>query len=297
MIKRISTIPYYGGKYYMLDKIMEVVNGIHYTTFVDVFGGSAKVVLTVIANNTSHKGAVYVYNDIDSNLVNFFRVLRDTEKLKELIRLLELTPYSREEFYDCRKVIEQDDISDVERARCFFVLVVQSFGGKPGKGWGYNIKETNNGVSKMVSHNASIVSNLSSITELIQKSQIEHSDWKNIVKTYDSDSTLFYLDPPYLMNIRASDTKRYKHELPPEEHQKIFDTILDIHGSVMLSHYECEFYDRLVEHGFEKIVKSVVVSADNSKDNNGIRNRRIDAIYYRVTPSMNIGIKQQSLFK
>jgi len=56
--------------------------------------------------------AVEVYNDIDSGLVNFFRVIRDKDKFKRFYEQVMLIPYSREEFYYCRDAWrdEEDDI-------------------------------------------------------------------------------------------------------------------------------------------------------------------------------------------
>lgn len=76
--------------------------------YVEPFGGAAGVLL----NKTP--SPLEVYNDLNSDLVNFFRVLRDKEKAAELIRRLRLTPYAREEYYSVYPMPKDDDI---ERAR------------------------------------------------------------------------------------------------------------------------------------------------------------------------------------
>jgi DNA adenine methylase len=66
---------------------------------------------------------VETYNDIDGDLVNFFRVLRD--KPDELIEKLVFTPFSREEFHKAYEMRGRTDLPDVERARLFFVRAEQ----------------------------------------------------------------------------------------------------------------------------------------------------------------------------
>jgi len=68
-----------------------------------------------------------VYNDIYSDVVNLYRVLRDLHQFKQLFQSIEGSPYSREDYNDSCRALEDDPISAVERARCFFVSVRQSF--------------------------------------------------------------------------------------------------------------------------------------------------------------------------
>lgn len=79
----------------------------HYI-YVEPFGGAAWLLFA------KPPSPVEVYNDIDSGLVNFYRVLRDPEKFKEFYRLVSLTPYSREEFYYCMSTWKECE-NDVEK--------------------------------------------------------------------------------------------------------------------------------------------------------------------------------------
>lgn len=87
--------------------------------YVEPFGGAAGVLL----NKTS--SPLEVYNDLNSDLVTFSRVLRDKEKAAELIRRLRLTPYAREEFDSFYPMPESDDI---ERARALICRACMGIG-------------------------------------------------------------------------------------------------------------------------------------------------------------------------
>ena len=105
---------WYGGKYSHLDWLLPLLP--EATHFCDVFGGSAAVII----NRTP--SPVETYNDLDSELVNFFRVLR-TEK-ENLIEAIGLTPFSREELSIACQPIEEA-LTELERARRFFVRARQ----------------------------------------------------------------------------------------------------------------------------------------------------------------------------
>src|SRR5690606_16389589 len=114
-------------------------------TYVEPFGGAANVLLN------KPPSPVEVYNDIDSNLVTIFRVLRDHPD--ELRRALELTPYSREEYVRCLGPLYGLDY--VEKARRLIVRYRQTFRGigqkaTPGQ-WGYSVTQSARGMASEVS--------------------------------------------------------------------------------------------------------------------------------------------------
>ena len=113
-----SPFPWFGGKQKLADDIIALFP--HHRVYCEVFGGGGSVLL-------SKPPVVFdVYNDAEDGLVNFFTVLRD--RPEHLVPLLELTPYARSEFLHC--VDTWRDVGDpVERARRFYVVVSQCFGG------------------------------------------------------------------------------------------------------------------------------------------------------------------------
>ena len=106
---------WYGGKYSHLDFILpNLPNG--ETHFCDVFGGSASVLIN------RKPAPLETYNDLDSELVNFFHILRDHNE--ELVRAIGLTPFSREELV--KACTPEPNLSEMERARRFYVRARQT---------------------------------------------------------------------------------------------------------------------------------------------------------------------------
>jgi len=119
MISRFirPALRYPGSKIRMMPWLLEFVPT--HTTAVDVFGGSASFILSKSVST------IEVYNDKNEDVVNFFQMLRD--RTDELIRAIRLTPYARRELVRARE--PQAGLSDLERARRFYVLSWQSFYG------------------------------------------------------------------------------------------------------------------------------------------------------------------------
>src|SRR5205807_962099 len=112
--RRLIAFGWYGGKYSHLDWILPLLPPCHH--YCEPFGGSAAVLLN------RPPAAVETYNDLDGEVVNFFRILR--EQKDQLVEAIGLTPFSREEFfYACST--PDGPISNFERARRFFIRARQ----------------------------------------------------------------------------------------------------------------------------------------------------------------------------
>ena len=106
---------WYGGKYSHLDWLLPLLPKCHH--YCEPFAGSGAVLLN------REPSPVETYNDIDGDVVTFFRVLRDQHE--DLIRSISLTPFSREEYNLAINGAEKD-ICDVERARRFYIRARQT---------------------------------------------------------------------------------------------------------------------------------------------------------------------------
>ncbi|MCX8070220.1 MAG: DNA adenine methylase [Thermodesulfovibrionales bacterium] len=241
-MKRLrSPIRYFGGKGNMVAKLLKHIPEHH--TYCEVFGGGASLLFA------KEPSKVEIYNDIDGDLVNLFRVLRDKEKFEEFHRKVSLTPLSREEYYYCRATYK--DCDDVERAYRFFILARQSFSGNVGSGWGYNRTESSRNMAEHTSKYLSTIEYLPQIHERIMRVQIEHDDFRKVIPRYDTENTFFYLDPPYVLNTRRSGG--YKHEITNQDHEDLINLLLNIKGKVMLSGYQNDIYRRLDESGWARV--------------------------------------------
>jgi len=220
-----SPICWQGNKNRMLKKLLPLIP--QHTTYVEVFGGGAALLFA------KQPTGVEVYNDIDSDLVNFFRVVRDN--FEPFYHKVSMTPYSREEYNTYRDVYRETK-DPVEKAAMFFMIARQSYASEWGVGWGYTVQESVKGMSAAVSAYLSAIDLLPQVHQRLQKVQIENDDWKRILARYDRPETFFYLDPPYLAE------QRYQHPLAEEQHKELIEALPHLEGKVMLSGYPNSMY-------------------------------------------------------
>lgn len=188
---------------------------------------------------------VETYNDIDGEVVNFFRVLRD--HADDLIRALNLTPFSREEFYYALHETDKD-LSPVERARRFYVRARQARTGLAQTatlGRWANCKNTSrSGMSGVISRWFGGIEALADIANRLLRVQIENRPAIDAIQLYDSADTLFYCDPPYLHQTRG-DGKAYGFEMNETEHMELASVLCGCKGKVAISGYRCQMMDEL----------------------------------------------------
>ena len=228
---------WYGGKFSHLDFILPNLPS-DTEHFCDVFGGSAAV---LINRNPS---PIETYNDLDSELVNFFKVLRDAGD--ELIRSISLTPFSREELAIACSF--EAMLDPLERARRFYVRARQTRTGlaqtsSEGR-WAHCVLTSRAGMAGAVSRWLGAVDTLPLIVQRLQRVQIENAPAVEVIKRFDTKSTLFYLDPPYVHESR-SDSNAYRYEMTSQEHIDLAQQLNQIEGRAAVSGYRTELYDRI----------------------------------------------------
>lgn len=228
---------YRGGKSFLVSKILPLIPKHH--VYVEPFGGAMNILLN------KEPSEVEVYNDIDSKLVIFFRVLRDEEKSQKLLKLLKLTPYSREEFFYCRDTIDEGD--DVTKAWKFYVVAQQGFSGMITKG-GWSISRSRDVARTW----ANKIDKLEDIIRRLRTVQIENKDFRDIFKLYDTEDTFFYCDPPYVLETRGTQSI-YDYEMSLQDHRDLVDILLNIKGTAILSGYYHKVYEPLELNGWKRI--------------------------------------------
>lgn len=234
---------YFGGKFRLAPWIIK--NFPPHLTYVEPYGGGGSVLLR--KKPSYHE----VYNDLDGEVVNFFRVLR--ERTDEFIKAIELTPYAREE--QVYSFIPADD--EFERARRLYVRAWQSHGGGRTQwrtGWRYEKNDTRG--SKMTD-DWNKIDYLFAIAKRLKTVQIENDDAVSVIKRFDDSRTLFYLDPPYLPTTRSMRwrKKAYTFELTEQDHIALAELLNGIEGMVILSGHPSDLYDELYA-GWRKVSKS-----------------------------------------
>ena len=227
-MSKLIAFGWYGGKYSHLDWLLPLLPPA--THFCDVFGGSAAVLLNRAPS------PVETYNDLDSEVVNFFRVLRgDKDCLAEAIGL---TPFSREELALASR--REEGLTDLERARRFFVCARQVRTGLAQKAsagrWAHCLLTSRAGMAGAVSRWLGSVEDLSEIAQRLLRVQIENAPALEVMRRYDSDDTLFYCDPPYVHGSRG-DAQAYRYEMSDDDHRLLAETLRGVKAKVALSGY------------------------------------------------------------
>jgi DNA adenine methylase len=235
--RKIICFGWYGGKYSHLDWLLPLLPEAHH--YCEPFGGSAAVLLN------REPSPVETYNDIDGEVVNFFRVLRD--KKDKLIEAIGLTPFSREEFY-LAITDHGSELSDLERARRFFVRARQVRTGLAQTAslgrWANCKRTTRAGMSGVVSRWLGSVEGLPEIAERLLRVQIENRPALDVIKLYDDEDTLFYCDPPYPHAARR-DSKAYGFEMEDADHTQLARLLAGVKAKVAVSGYRCDLMDSL----------------------------------------------------
>jgi len=228
---------WYGGKFSHLEWLLPLLPRCHH--YCEPFGGSAAVLLN------REPSPLESYNDIDGQVVNFFKVLRDDGEA--LIETLRLTPFSREEFFVAVSELDTE-LTPLERARRFFVRARQVRTGlaqTASLGRWANCKHTSrSGMAGAVSRWWNSVEGLAEIAQRLLRVQIENRPAIDLIQLYDDGDTLFYCDPPYPHESRQ-DNKAYGYEMSDEEHRELADVLGRIRGKAAVSGYRCRLMDRL----------------------------------------------------
>ena len=210
--------------------------------YVEPFGGAASVLLR------KPRAYAEIYNDLDDDLVNIFRMLRDEASAERLVRLLEQTPFARGEFERSYRPSRDP----VERARRMIVRSFMGFGTDGTCGiYRTGFRSKSNRSHTTPAHDwASYPPALRRTIDRLAGVVIENRDATEVMLAHDGPHTLHYVDPPYMHETRSRRTNRrgigvivYNHELSDQDHSKLLDFLQGLRGMVVLSGYRSPTYD------------------------------------------------------
>jgi len=221
-------IPYIGGKSYLASWIIEnFPKDFQQKVYCEVFGGGGWVLFK------KDESYLEIYNDLNKNLVNLFKVIRD--EYSEFSYKAEWSLHSREMYMEARKRMKDDKfLNDLERALHYAIDRVQSFSGQGGWGYAVSMKKVYSG--KWLP----FLKRMSLINARLKKVQIECLDFEACIEKYDSKDTLFYLDPPYVGVEHYYKTADVNFTY--EDHLRLAKILKHIKGKFVLSYYQ----DKLV---------------------------------------------------
>lgn len=242
MLTQTPTRPalrYHGGKWRLAPWILQHMPA--HRVYCELFGGGASILLR------KPRSYAEVYNDLDSDVVSLFRVLRDREQATRLGELVALTPFAREELREAY----EPTTDPIEAARRLMIRSFQGFGSdshNDTRSTGFRSNSSRSGTTP--AHDwAHFPPNIARLADRMAGVTIENRDYAAIIGQHDSTVTLFYADPPYLHETRAingkAHMKRYRHEFGTKDHERLAGVLRSVQGMVVLSHYPCAMYDDL----------------------------------------------------
>jgi len=250
---RRPALRWHGGKWRLAPWVISHFP--KHRVYVEPFGGGASVLL--------RKPRAYseVYNDLDGDAVNLFRVLRG-DRAKDLVSALTLTPFSRIEFEDSYQPTDDP----VEKARRLVVRAFQGFGSD-----GHNsairtgFRASANRSNTVPAHDwANYPIALKQTIERLRGVVIECRDATEVIAQQDTAETLFYVDPPYLPETRSNKSRKsgekyhaYAHEMTVDDHVRLLDVLKGVKGGVVLSGYPSRLYNESLS-GWRRVERAAL---------------------------------------
>lgn len=251
---------WHGGKWLLAPWIIQQFAP--HRVYVEPFGGAASVLVR------KPRAYAEVYNDLDSEVVTLFRVLQHPAGTARLLAMLEVTPYSRDEF-ELAYEVATDPIEIARR------LIIRSFMGFGSTAFNSAVKTgfraDSNKLGTTPAHDwVSYPDGLRAIARRFAGVVIEQRPAIKVMVAHDSPDTLHYVDPPYLPETRSAKSRRggeryhcYRHELTAADHVELLAALRELRGMVILSGYPAPLYDAALP-GWRRIERAAL--ADGARD-------------------------------
>jgi DNA adenine methylase len=249
-----------GGKHYLARRIVALMPS--HLTYCEPYAGGLSVLLA-----KSFEGISEVINDVSQELCNFWRVLQDEQQFGLFARAVSAVPFSEHHWQSAQRFDSDDCTSAVTRAVAFFVLARQSLAGRLADPAFAAISKTRTrrGMNEQVSAWLSAVEGLPAVHTRLKRVLILNRDALDVICQLDHPQTLYYCDPTYLHETRTT-TSDYQHEMTPEQHATLLDTLAGIQGKFLLSGYRSTMYDDAArKHGWKRVDIEVANHASAGK--------------------------------
>lgn len=219
-------IPYMGGKNYLASWIIEnFPENYPEMSYCEVFGGGGWVLFK------KRPSILETYNDLNSDLVNLFKAIRDN--YPEFSHKSEWSLHSKEMFEEALKKLSDNKFySQVDKAISYAIKRAATFSGADSKSWGYVVNAKRLYSGKWLP----FLKRMELINARLKRVQIECRDFEDILKRYDSPNTLFYLDPPYVDVEHYYNTNEVK--FTNSDHYRLAAALKKIQGKFVISYYE-----------------------------------------------------------
>lgn len=219
-----SFIGWIGGKSHLKNQIISLIPA-DCERYIEVCGGAG----WVLFGKDKVKGQMEVFNDIDGDLINLYRQIKyNCSQLQSEIDWLQ----SRELFNQYRYEIENKiELSDLQRAARYLYLIKCSFGSN---------RSSFATAPKTISN---IIDDLPAYQARLKNVIIENRDFESLIKTYDREKAVFYIDPPYVASERYYN--RNYSSFNKDDHIRLNAVLKAIKGRFILSYNDCDFIRNL----------------------------------------------------
>jgi DNA adenine methylase len=244
---------YHGGKFRLAPWILQFFPP--HGCYVEPFGGAAGVLLQKLRSYAE------VYNDLDGEVVNFFRVLRDPALCADLVRACQLTPYARDEFVLAYEATD----NPLELARRTAVRSGMGFGSASVTSSSTGFRTDTRRKHGTAQHVwVDYPAGLRAIGERFAGVLVENRPAVDVMRQHDGSDTLHFVDPPYVKSTRKLGGngygRCYRHEMSDEQHVELLEVLTALDGMVVLSGYPSKLYDEQL-HGWERHTTKARVSS------------------------------------
>ena len=242
-------VRYHGGKYLLAPWIISQLPA--HRVYTECYGGGGSVLL--------RKPRSYgeIYNDLDGEIVNLFRVARDHGP--RLRTMLELTPFSRVEYRLSFDVAE----CPIEQARRTLCRSYMGFGSDSlNRSIKSGFRANSNRSGTMPAHDwTNYPGAFSAIIERLKGVVIENRPAIEVMQAHDSAETVHYVDPPYVHDTRMTNNAHgahgYAHEMTDDDHRLLSYALAEMEGMVVLSGYPSPLYDELY-HDWRRVERAAL---------------------------------------
>ncbi|MCU7380488.1 DNA adenine methylase [Clostridiales Family XIII bacterium ASD5510] len=242
----------------------------HHSYLEPYFGGGS-----ILFNKTPAR--IETVNDLDQDVVNFFRVLRDPASREQLQEYLAYTPYARvvyDEAWGTKARLQ------VERAASFAIRSMQGHGFRSHDKTGWKKDVYGREAAYAVRYYNELPEALASMAARLKEVQIECRPALELIEAFDRSEVLIYADPPYVLSTRGR--KQYRHEMMDADHRELLEVLCQSRAKVMLSGYDNKLYDSYLS-GWRK--EQIAARAQNSLP-------RVETLWMNFEPMAQMRIDQ-----
>ena len=267
-----SPFKWVGGKSRLRKPIIDLLP--EHTCYVEPFAGAAWVLFGKPLSQ------VEILNDIDQELVTFFRVIKSEPE--KLIASFEWELVSRAEF-ERLAGLQSYELSDIERAHRFYYLIMAGWGGELNyPRFATSITDGGHG-NRLIGALKTLRERVLPVYERLRTVIIENLDWRECIDRYDRVNTVMYLDPPYPQN-----GCNYAHNMRSwEDHHLLAERLSKTKCKWILSSYDIPEIHELFADYFIISVQSSSGMRTRKNDSSRVLNKEV--LISNYAPAVHIG--------